>query len=176
MKIPKFFQKKSKLNPEKIRLFFNFNDANTVHSNNISKNVHTKKKYYYETFCEALVPETGTIESSISNIAIYVATSFIGTRSESLNNIVSRRQNDFTAERYPLFYVDDTCFAVYLKDIIKNCVDIHAELDHKDGKCMTKYIFHCCDNENDIDMYLVLYSDSVNWDIKSYLLNPDWIR
>ena len=159
------------------RLFFKFNNSNIVHSNNISKEVHTKKKYYYETFCDHLLCNNGSsiCDCSISNIAIYVATSYIGTKVEELADVVHRRRYDFKNGRYPLFYVDECTFAIYLSDVVKHCIDIHAELDHKNGKCMAKYIFHCVDNENNFDIYLTLYSDSLSWDAKTLLLNPDWI-
>lgn len=159
------------------RLFFNFCNSDIVHSNNISKEVHTKKKYYYETFCDHLLRCDGTLvrDLSISNIAVYVATSYVGTKAEKFTDIVCRRGYDFENGRYPLFYVDENSFAIYLSDIVKHCTDIHAELDHKAGKCMAKYIFHCVDNENDFDIYLTFYSDSLSWDAKTLLLNPDWI-
>lgn len=159
------------------RLFFQFCDSDIVHSNNISKEVHTKKKYYYEAFCDHLICKDGTTihDRSISNIAVYVATSYIGTKAEELTDTIYRRRNDFESGRYPIFWQDENVFAIYLSDIVKHCTDIHAELDHKDGKCMSKYIFHCVDNENDFDIYLTLYSDSLSWDAKAMLLNPDWI-
>lgn len=174
MSIFDLFHKKNNIES---RLFFKFCNSNIVHSNNISKEVHTKKKYYYETFCDHLLRNNGTLvrDLSISNIAIYVATSYIGTKVEELTDVIYQRGHDFESGRYPLFYVDEGTFAIYLSDVVKHCTDIHAELDHKDGKCMAKYIFHCVDNENNFDIYLTLYSDSLSWDAKNLLLNPDWI-
>ena len=146
-------------------------DLPFAHASTISNHIQTRKKNYYKLIFDGY--ET-------SDMALYVAPEYIGTKSTKLQTTVDRMAGFNRRTDYPLYLQVDkfdktkVSFTTDLGLIQANCRDIHMELDEKEGVLCTKHIVHCADNEDDYDMYLVFYEADLPRKVIDELLIPAW--
>lgn len=182
MKISEFFKKKQKEDTfdGKLNLYFTIADAKTVHSSDISKEVHTKRKYYYEAyiipFCDNNI-KYDTSNTVFQHVSLLLPVTFAGTKPIELEDYLNQKLHDvpgFPIKRTSLDH--GNCYVVNLKNLTEWITDIHIEKRHIE--CIycdeTRYIIHCFDSNVDVDFYVAFTGDALDSAIRKYLCYPAW--
>lgn len=172
----RLFKKKKEHDWSKYQLFFDPEESKTVHCNEISKEVHTRKRHYVRIDCYSCIDYREKVAipvCGIGDVSIFIAPEFTGTK---MKDILLTVKNN-TEDRIHLYPLDVYCKEYLVTDtrrLFDLCTDIHAEIDYKGGKKVTKYIIHCSDNEIGYDIYFVFYNINLTSDAVDFLKSRMW--